>query len=191
MRDYPEQEQVDLIKILGMSWNLIYDQISICPVKFSEVNTKRELLSNCSRIYDPLGLLTPITTQFRLLMQETWKLKMHWDETLPEDIKAQWQVCKASARDIEQIAFPRATSYQQLDYELHIFCDASPKAYGAVAYLVNPAHTPHVLTSKSRIAPLEERTLPQLELTAILVGCRLANYIQSTLTDIRILQTII
>ena len=61
-----------------------------------------------------------------------------------------------------------------------MFCDASAKAYGAVAYLCHDNKT-RLLTSRCRVAPLKTRTIPQLELTAVLVGCRLASHLLEVL----------
>jgi hypothetical protein len=66
--------------------------------------------------------------------------------------------------------------------QLHIFADASIKAYGAVAYLHHGIEISMVV-AKSRVAPLKKLTLPQLELMAALIGARLAKFVQRTLTQ--------
>ncbi|CAG2220740.1 unnamed protein product [Mytilus edulis] len=63
---------------------------------------------------------------------------------------------------------------------LHVFTDASPKAYGAAAYLCNENETTLVM-AKTRVAPVKCLTLPQLELMAAIIGARLAAHLHSTL----------
>ena len=61
-----------------------------------------------------------------------------------------------------------------------MFCDASAKAYGAVAYLCHH-NKANLLTSRCKVAPLKTRTILQLELTAVLIGCRLATHLAEVL----------
>lgn len=67
---------------------------------------------------------------------------------------------------------------------LHVFADASIKAYGAVAYLCESRQSSLVMTS-TRVSPLKPKTLPNLELMAAVVAARLAKFIQSTLFPLR------
>ena len=65
--------------------------------------------------------------------------------------------------------------------ELHVFADASTKAYGAAAFLCRKQETFFVM-AKSRVAPLKALTLPKLELMAVVVAKRLSNFIIHSLT---------
>lgn len=48
--------------------------------------TKRTILSNIAKLFDPLGFLSPIIITAKILMQELWTLKLNWDDPLPESI---------------------------------------------------------------------------------------------------------
>nr|XP_006815893.1 PREDICTED: uncharacterized protein LOC102809680 [Saccoglossus kowalevskii] len=62
-------------------------------------------------------------------------------------------------------------------YELHVFVDASDKAYGAAVYLHRDMHSSLVI-AKSRVAPQKQDiTLPRLELMAALTGSRLLRFV--------------
>lgn len=58
--------------------------------------------------------------------------------------------------------------------KLHVSCDASERAYSAVAYLQGETRdgemTVSLVASKSRVAPLKRMTLPRLELMGALIG---------------------
>ena len=63
-----------------------------------------------------------------------------------------------------------------LKIELHVFCDASDKTYGAVVYAVIHCQNEtsgQILTSKTRVAPLKSLSLPSLELCAAVFGLNL------------------
>ena len=69
--------------------------------------------------------------------------------------------------------------------QLHIFCDSSQQAYGAVAYLRGLSaddgiHTAFLM-AKTRVAPLKTTTLPRLELLAALLGAKLFQFLNKTL----------
>ncbi|VDI82395.1 Hypothetical predicted protein, partial [Mytilus galloprovincialis] len=54
----------DIVKILGMRWDRESDDLKFQQIEFMEKDkmiTKREVLRTSSRIFDPLGLITPIT----------------------------------------------------------------------------------------------------------------------------------
>ena len=65
--------------------------------------------------------------------------------------------------------------------QLHVFADASIKAYGTVAYFQVNKHTAFVMT-KTRAAPVKELTLPKLELMAALITARVSNFITTSLS---------
>ena len=51
---------------------------------------KRELLSFISSIYDPVGLMAPVTLEPKLIIQDLWRRQIDWDVELPDDLKLRW-----------------------------------------------------------------------------------------------------
>ncbi|XP_069161168.1 uncharacterized protein [Procambarus clarkii] len=92
---------------------------------------------------------------------------------------------------LQSVKFPQNTVVNEIEpIKLHVFCDASGKAYGTVAYLVSNGQA-SLLTSKTRVNPLKKRSLPQLELTALLLGVRLAHYRIKALSNIHSEETVV
>ena len=69
----------DVTKVLGITWNKVDDVLIFSfadllksavsvPTK-REVIRKREEISFVASIYDPLGLLNPVSVQFKILFQ--------------------------------------------------------------------------------------------------------------------------
>ena len=82
--------------------------------------------------------------------------------------------------------FPRKTIIKTAaEIELHGFCDASERAYGACVYLCTITPDGHVwtqlLTAKSKVAPLKSQTIPKLELSGALLLISLATTVLQAL----------
>ena len=100
----------EVVNLLGLKWTPSTDTLSLNPKLTSpppeSTYTKREVLRQASKTYDPLGLISPVTIKAKIFMQEL---------------------------------------------------------------------------SKSRVAPLKQLTLPQLELKAALTAARLASFVRQAL----------
>lgn len=142
--------------------------------------TKHEILHESAQIYDPLGLLTPVTVRAKILLQSLWEQKVDWDEPLNQELTDTWLSISADLQEATTIVHPRP--YYLLHCQpttvtqLHTFTDASFSAYGAVVYLRQNNHDTLVM-SRSRVTPIRPITLPKLELMAAVIGVRLANFV--------------
>ena len=155
---------------LGLSWNPSADvlQFHVNTTITTRV-TKRLILSQLARIFDPLGLVAPITISAKLLMQTRWRLELSWDESVPQHIFTEFCNFQSDVRSLGQVSIPRWVSTRKsARIEIHGFCDASEKAYGACVYMRTTDSSGgtkvSLLCSKSRVAPLKRISLPRLEL---------------------------
>ncbi|XP_022807808.1 uncharacterized protein LOC111344814 [Stylophora pistillata] len=151
--------------------------------------TKRSLLSIASRVFDPMGLITPFTIRAKILFQELWQKGLQWEDQSDEDIAKQWRSWKSELSQLSCITIPRyfmENIGSSSRIELHGFGDASPKAYGAAVYIKCLDETGHASThlvmSKSRVAPAKAVSLPRLELLAAVVNARLLKFVVESLT---------
>uniref|UniRef100_A0A1I7T3X2 CCHC-type domain-containing protein n=1 Tax=Caenorhabditis tropicalis TaxID=1561998 RepID=A0A1I7T3X2_9PELO len=185
-------------KLLGTPWNTNSDELILqLPQKRSGITSKRTVLKFIASCFDVLGLLAPVTLYGKLFFQELCKVTQSWDTPLSEELDKQW-ISIVEAWKGEPWKFPRQyfknDELQCADrVELHIFTDASEKAFGAVGYLRIITKTRSaksiILMAKCRVAPIRpQHSIPQLELIGVLTGVKLANYIIQEL-DVSINQT--
>lgn len=177
----------ETIKALGIAWEpeadcLRFDsQIRCCD----ELPTKRIILSNIAKLFDPLGLISPVVVRAKILMQELWQLSCDWDDPVPDPIKSNW---KNYHRELNKISEHRVDRYAFLPdafIQLHTFADASQSAYGACTYArcEDPRGKIRIqlLASKSRVAPLKRITIARLELEAAKLAAQLHTRIKQAL----------
>ena len=180
------QDKDITIKTLGLLWNTTTDMLGFSlpadgPTKYL---TKREVLRESSKIYDPLGIITPVTVRSKIFMQTLWQQKMEWDVLLNDDMAKEWLDIKHDIHEVSKIKFPRhyltKTTKKTGITTIHVFVDASAKAYGACAYLTSDDES-CLMMARNRVAPLKSQTIPRLELMAAVLGSRLLDHITRTI----------
>nr|CAH7750739.1 unnamed protein product [Callosobruchus chinensis] len=166
-------------KILGLTWTGQTDQLRyvIDTNELNDQNTKRAILSNIARIFDPLGLLSPCITLAKMFMQALWLEKLDWDDQVSVKMADKWNAFKADLDILNELNIPRQVLCPNSETVcLHGFADASERAYGACIYIVS-GYGQHkqsrLLCAKSKLAPLKTITMPRLELCAALLLSRL------------------
>lgn len=181
---------VQVLKVLGMSWDTHEDNLSIeiaCLIESlrRKKNTKRYILQTAGKIYDPLGLITPFTVRLKFILQKLWLQKLPWDAELPSDLREEWSQWCNEVSNLREISIPRFV-LNQIDgsVEIHCFSDASQKSYGAVVYVRvknRERFSVNLIASKSRVTPIKRVSLPRLELLGALIAARLGTEVKKVL----------
>ncbi|GBM66148.1 hypothetical protein AVEN_68278-1 [Araneus ventricosus] len=131
-------EKQSTVKTLGMMWNncedaFLFDISTNSTTEF----TKRDVLSQIAKLFDPLGLLGPVISKEKIFLQRLWLLQIDWRQKLPSDIAQEWSSFIASLSYVKNIKIPRFVLLPNpKEIILHGFSDASEKGYGAVIYCV-------------------------------------------------------
>jgi len=77
-----------------MYWNANTDsfhfKINPDDNKLATPTTKRNILSNIARIFDPLSLEGPIVIRAKLMLQVLWQASVKWGGPVPEEIRRKW-----------------------------------------------------------------------------------------------------
>lgn len=178
----------EIIKTLGLMWDPNTDELVFLTNYISdiEIPTKRQVLSIIARVFDPLGLISPVIVLAKILMQRLWKSKLKWDDKLNNELLIEYKAFLTALPVKEQIRIPRhVISTKALAYELHGFSDASQVAYGACIYirslLPDGTATVKLISSKSKIASISPVTIPRMELLAAVLLVRLVKKVSNAL----------
>ncbi|KAG1661276.1 hypothetical protein GQR58_021514 [Nymphon striatum] len=183
-------------KVLGMSWDSVSDCFTFVGVDLPDIEvvryTKRVVLSLIARVFDPLGLVLPFTVTAKFLFQDIWRLGLNWDDDLPSECQESFKRWLIELHTLQEVSVPR--QYLQGNWsdisvalELHAFGDASLKGYGACVYIryikSDGQYKSTLVRACARVAPLERKTLPRLELLGALVTAQL---LCSVIRDLRL-----
>ena len=172
------------VKALGIKW-LPTNDVFVFKVAhdLKENMTKRSLLSDISKIFDPLGWLTPMTLPLKLIMQSSWSRGINWDDKLLDDMMETFLRWRTKVHNVENFDIPRHVVEDS--FELHLFCDASETAYASCIYVRSTkTKSTNIFVAKSRVAPLKPLTVPKLELCAAVLGCKLLDHTRKALQKI-------
>ncbi|GFT08187.1 integrase catalytic domain-containing protein [Trichonephila clavipes] len=175
------------VKTLGISWKPTGDyfmfKVSIPSIASY---TKRDVLSVIARLYDPHGLIGPVTSKAKIFLQTLWLRKLNWEEFLPDAIAPEWLNFVSSLKALEELKIDRfilTDSYVKL--MLLGYADASESAYGAVVYMQSVKEygttTTKPISSKSRVAPIKVISIPHLELSACFLLAQLVEKVRLSL----------
>ncbi|XP_037047939.1 uncharacterized protein LOC119082532 [Bradysia coprophila] len=178
------------IKTLGVYWNQKTDcfQFKVTLSKLKPTVTKREVLSDIAKLFDPIGWLSPSTVIAKIFMQSLWTIKgLDWDNNLPKDKYDEWMLFRSNLASLEQVKLERwlGTS-KTCKVELYGFSDASIKAYAAVVYsrveYEDGTVKVSIISGKTKVAPIKVISTPKLELCGCVLLANLVNKVKKSLS---------
>lgn len=175
-----------LVKTLGVFWETASDGISFDFTDLMESAntmqaTKRSLLKLTAKVFDPLGLLSPFTITMKCEFQSLCVERLDWYVELQENHQRLWKNFVSGLIQLNGMRVPRCyfTSFSTpTDIQIHAFSDASKKAHAAAVYLHSEYDDGTVevelLSSKTRLVPIKQQTIPRLELLGALISADLS-----------------
>ena len=149
--------------------------------------TRRNLLSKVAGVYDPLGLLTPVTSKFKLDLHDLCvELRLDWDDRVPEKYLDVWVQNLTTIQQLSEVKFCRTVVPEDaanLKIHLLISCDASQSiAIAAVhARMLRRCgmYSCQLVTAKSKI--VRDTTIPKAELKAAVMAASLGHVVRGNL----------
>ncbi|KAJ2949680.1 hypothetical protein O0L34_g15607 [Tuta absoluta] len=176
------------VKVLGLQWMPAEDVFSFKTTPPSDKITKRTVLSQIGRQFDPLGFVAPCVFYAKCFMQKLWIQKLDWDDRLPPELEKEWATYAFELPLMSNFRLERQATISRHSYHQILgFSDASILGMAAVVYLraFNPEGDVKVslVIAKSKVAPLRTKSIPRLELQGALLLAHLVEYTKSILSE--------
>nr|XP_027206604.1 uncharacterized protein LOC113800073 [Penaeus vannamei] len=141
------KDDLPVERTLGVHWSMAEDCFTFKICLGDKPLTRRGVLSIVASIYDPLGMVAPLTLPAKMILQDMCQMQLGWDENMV----------------IRKLLVGEN--------------DASQSGYGTASYLkmVNASERVYctLVMARARVAPLKPTTIPRLELTAATVAARM------------------
>lgn len=184
-----DREHLPMERALGAQWDVEHDTFTFSTAVKKQPTTRRGVLSIVNSVYDPLGFLGPVILNGKRILQDLCKIKLGWDEEIPEVLARRWLQWVAELQQLGDFHVDRCltpNSFGEIKTaQLHHFCDASEVGYGTVSYLrltsKSNSHHSAFAMGKARVAPLKQTTIPRLELTAAVLAVRIDRMLKTEL----------
>lgn len=179
----------NVFKTLGVQWQPESDEFLFIPadLKNNKEWTKRKILSEIAKLFDPLGFLSPCIVTAKIFMQQLWLLQVGWDDKLAEETTNKWLSIYHQFVNSCAVKIPRWIGLKNdvKHVSLQGFCDASERAIACVVFIrveaINGAISTHLVAAKTKVAPLRKITVPRLELNAAVLLSELMERVDSAL----------
>lgn len=133
-----------LLKVLGIAWAPGEDHFCFQLARLIDSAAqlrrvrKRAILQIVASMYDPVGWLTPFTLRGKLIIQQLWSQTLKWDDPVDDQVLKEFRMWTNEMRALSTLRIPRphgASERTIVSRQLHVFGDASEKAFAATTYL--------------------------------------------------------
>jgi hypothetical protein len=167
--------------------NFVFDFSDVVQEALKQNVTKRNILSTAAKFFDPIGWIAPIVGVAKVFYQKICINERKWDKNVSDELAADWMNFLHQLMSLGSISVPRYLfkGVDQIvsEIDLHGFCDSSKQGYCAVIYAVVGTYS-RIITSKVKVTPIKEQSIPRLELLACVLLATLMQSVLNALQDV-------
>ena len=173
-------------KLLGLHWNKSNDTLAVNfeDCKKTHELMKRVILRADVKVYDPLGIASPILLSAKHMHQQICEKNHIWDGALRKELQLAWKQWLQNLPNKVTISRSLTSDHEKVtEVCLHGFGDASNKGCCAAVYAVvkqGDKQFQDLIASKSRIAK-KSTSIPRLELVSAHMAVNLVDNIRTAL----------
>ena len=100
-------DDINIERALGILWNPKMDTLQIKVSDRETPVTKRGILTYTSSIFDPLGILSHMVLEPKLIIQSQWKEKVDREDEIPYNLKNRFQKWRENFKNWNAVEIPR------------------------------------------------------------------------------------
>ena len=135
-----KSHNLSLDKALGIHWEVERDTIDFVFSEREQPENCKGVLSSVATVLDPLRFASSLLQLEREINQELCKLKLSWDNNIPEEIRLRWRKWREGPMTLQEFRISRCFKPESFGRvaraEPHHFANASQEnGYGKVSYL--------------------------------------------------------
>ena len=149
--------------------------------------TRRNLLGKVASVFDPIGLVTPVMTRFKLDLHSLVTCKFGWDEKVPDEYLDRWVRNLSDIQSLRDIAFRRTIiPADAVDTNVELVVSADASQHIAVASVharvkrKDGSYSCQLVCAKSKL--VKSLTIPKAELRAAVLASHLAHSVKFCLS---------
>ena len=135
-----KSDNLSLDKALGIHWDVERNTIDFVFSEREQPENCKGVLSSIATVHDPLRFASSLLQLGKEIIQELCKLKLSWDNNIPEEIRLHWRKWREGLINLQRFRISRCLKSESFGRvtraEPHHFADASQEnGYGTVSYL--------------------------------------------------------
>lgn len=182
-------DQLPVQRSLGLNWDLMSETFTFRVTAAEKPYTRRGILSVINSLYDPLGVVAPVTIRGKMILRKIVTDSYDWDSPLPKQCRSNGSRGKLNFSTWKKLTFValtrNMTHLKAVRREIHVYSDASEDAIEAVAYLKticldDEIHV-GIILGKEKVLPKHGSSITRLELCGTLLAVEIYDIAVSAL----------
>ena len=148
--------------------------------------TRRTVTGLVARVFDPLGLATPITASLKLDLHDLCHRKLDWDDPIPVELLSVWSENMCKIQELRDVVFKRTvipTDAASAQVDLLVAVDASQHLGVAAVYARvkrrSGTYSCQLMLARSKI--MSDLTIPRAEMRSAVIGAVSCQVIKNNL----------
>ena len=108
-------DELPIERALGLQCCIASDSFNFRITFADKPCTRRGVLSTVMSLYDPLGLIAPVTLTGRQIVQELCREGADWDDPLTDEMKMRWEKWRQDVICLQNVSIPRC--YKPVEFK--------------------------------------------------------------------------